>query len=117
MNWARRVPRRLSIGAEHQLLTGYIPGTVQDTIWRLSGIPALCEAISSRISSGEGAEFEERIVRAARNIANGIEASRQVMSKRMNGESVTPSHPPTSAASLTPLPRETSISSMPNSAS
>ncbi|SPH18238.1 GTPase Der [Defluviimonas aquaemixtae] len=79
--------------AEHQLLTGYIPGTVQETIWRLSGIPALCEAISSRISSGEGAEFEERIVRSARNIANGIEASRQVMSKRMNGESVTPVAP------------------------
>ncbi|WP_291334981.1 dynamin family protein [Albidovulum sp.] len=79
--------------AEHKLRSGEVPGTVHETIWKISGIPALCEAISSRIDSGEGAEFEERIVRSARNIATSIEASRQVMSKRMEGDAVTPVAP------------------------
>lgn len=79
--------------AEYKVRLGEAHETVDETIWQLSGIPALTEAISSRIDSGEGAEFEERIVRSARNIANGIEASRQVVSKRMEGKAVIPVAP------------------------
>jgi signal recognition particle receptor subunit beta len=79
--------------AEYKVRAGGAPDSVHETIWQLSGIPALGEAIASRIVSGEGAEFEERIVRAARNTANGIEASRQVAAKRMEGAAVTPVAP------------------------
>ncbi len=79
--------------AEHKLTSGVVPGSVHETIWTISGIPALCAAISSRIDSGEGAEFEERIVRSARNIATSIEASRQVTAKRIDGDAVKPVAP------------------------
>lgn len=79
--------------AEHKLRSGGVPGTVHETIWKISGIPALCEAISSRIDAGEGAECEARIARSLRNIATSIEASRQVMSKRIGGDAVAPVAP------------------------
>lgn len=63
-------------------------GSVEETIWRLSGIPALCEAIGSRIATGEGAEFEDRILRAARNAASGVAAARKIVAQRADGAPV-----------------------------
>ena len=74
--------------AEHHISPESAPGTVEETIWQLSGIPALCKAISGRIATGEGAEFEERIVRAARNIANGLAAERDVVARRIAGGTI-----------------------------
>jgi len=77
--------RALVEWAEHHISADSAPGSVEETIWRLSGIPALCDAISSRIAAGEGAEFEERVVRSARNIANGLAAERDVVARRIAG--------------------------------
>ncbi len=74
--------------AEHKLRSSKLPEDVHEMIWHLSGIPALCEAISSRIESGEGAEFKERIARSARNTANNIVASREIASKQLEGKAI-----------------------------
>ncbi|MDA5092851.1 dynamin family protein [Aliiroseovarius sp. KMU-50] len=79
--------------AQHEMKSGTLPKEVHETIWHLSGVPALCKAISSRVETGEGAEFMERTARSAQNIANGIAASREVVSKRLGGETITPVAP------------------------
>jgi len=75
--------------AEHHV-DAAAPGSVAETIWRMSGIPALCDAISERIVAGEGGEFEERILRAAGNLANGLAAQREVAARRIGGAEVKP---------------------------
>jgi hypothetical protein len=62
--------------AEHEARGGLEESNAVDAIWRLSGLPALGRAISERIIEGEGREMVEQAARAARNIANGLVASR-----------------------------------------
>lgn len=79
--------------AEHKLRTEELPEGAHEMIWHLSGIPALCDAISSRIEFGEGAEFKERTARSARNTANSIVASREIASKQLEGKAIAPVAP------------------------
>lgn len=71
--------------AEHRISEDTAPASVEETIWQLSGIPALCEAIGNRIAGGEGAEFEDRILRSARNTASGLAAARRLSTRRQGG--------------------------------
>jgi hypothetical protein len=64
--------------------------TIDDAVWTLSGVPALCTAIAARIDEGEGAEFTRRIARSARNLANSLAATRNVVSRRISGSPVKP---------------------------
>jgi hypothetical protein len=76
--------------AEHVFGEDMEATSVEDMVWTLSGVPALCQSIAHRVRSGEGAEFEEKIVRAARNLGNGLSASKNVVSRRIDGGGVKP---------------------------
>jgi hypothetical protein len=71
--------------AEHEARGGLEDSNAVDVIWRLSGVPALGRAISERIIEGEGADMIAHASRAARNIANGLEASRALAAERVAG--------------------------------
>jgi hypothetical protein len=45
-----------------------------DLVWRLSGVPALYEALSERIADGAGREVIDRAARQASNLAKGLQA-------------------------------------------
>jgi hypothetical protein len=74
--------------AEHEARGGLEDSNAVDVIWRLSGVPALGRAISERIIEGEGADMIAHASRAARNIANGLEASRALAAERVAGAEV-----------------------------
>ena len=76
--------------AEANLSDELAERSLDETVWVLSGVPALCNAISKRVDEGEGAEFTRRVARSARNLANGLAATRNVVSRRMTGEAVKP---------------------------
>ncbi len=76
--------------AEENLTEELAELSLEKTIWEMSGVPALCKAISARIDQGEGAEFTDRIARSARNLANGLAATRNVVSRRVKGGQVKP---------------------------
>ncbi len=76
--------------AEHEFGDEMEATTVEDMVWTLSGVPELSRSIADRIRSGEGAEFEEKIIRSARNLANGLTASKNVVSRRIDGGGVKP---------------------------
>lgn len=71
--------------AEHEARQGLIEANAEETIWALSGLPALGRAISERILDGEGRDMVEHLARAARNIAGGLVASRSLAAERMAG--------------------------------
>lgn len=71
--------------AEHEARGGLEDTNAVEVIWRLSGLPALGRAISERIIEGEGAEMIAQSARAARNITNGLAASRAIAEDRMAG--------------------------------
>ena len=48
------------------------------TAWRLSGLPALQDAISQRVAHGSGATLVQRIGSSARNLASGLVAAQQI---------------------------------------
>jgi hypothetical protein len=74
--------------AEHEARGGLEENNAVDAIWRLSGLPALGRAISERIIEGEGREMVEQAARSARNIANGLAASRSLAAERVAGAEV-----------------------------
>ncbi|MBF9035445.1 hypothetical protein HKCCE2091_14455 [Rhodobacterales bacterium HKCCE2091] len=74
--------------AKHEIDRGLSEARVEDMVWELSGVPALCSAIAGRIRSGEGAEFEDRIVRSAQNVAQGLQAAADVARRRVGGAPV-----------------------------
>ncbi|RBI87634.1 hypothetical protein DRV85_01540 [Rhodosalinus halophilus] len=69
--------------AEHQYGEEADGKTVEEVVWELSGLPALCGIIARRVRTGEGAEFEERVTRAARNLATSMTATRNIVSRRV----------------------------------
>jgi hypothetical protein len=74
--------------AEHEARGGLEDSNAVDVIWRLSGLPALGRAISERIIDGEGADMVAQSARAARNIANGLVATRALAEERVAGVEV-----------------------------
>ena len=73
--------------AETELAAGADDETSLDLVWRLSGVPALYEALSERIAEGAGQEMIDRSARHASNLAKGLQA-RSVFS--LLGQSRTP---------------------------
>jgi hypothetical protein len=74
--------------AEHEARGGLEDSNAVDVIWRLSGLPALGRAISERIILGEGGDMVAHAARAARNVANGLVASRGLAADRVAGAEV-----------------------------
>lgn len=64
--------------------------TDQELLWELSGLPQIYAAISERIVEGNGQELLDRVAKAAMNLANGINASQQVVSRRDGDNSLPP---------------------------
>ncbi|MEM9757495.1 MAG: hypothetical protein AAF914_15945, partial [Pseudomonadota bacterium] len=71
--------------AESEIANGLSESKVEEMVWTLSGLPALCAAIADRVQTGEGAEFQDRTVRTAQNVANGLTASCQAAKDRIAG--------------------------------
>jgi hypothetical protein len=60
--------------AEAEMEAGGDDDSPLDLVWRLSGVPALFEALSERISEGAGQEMIDRAARHASNLAKGLQA-------------------------------------------
>jgi hypothetical protein len=61
--------------AESELEDGPQDDEFAADVWRLSGIPALYEALAARIAEGVGKETLARAARSAMNLAQGVEAA------------------------------------------
>ncbi len=72
-----------------KLLTreGYTP---DELLWHLSGVPQVYAALSTRISEGMGQELLDKIAKSAMNLANGLNAAQQVVSRRDNDADLPP---------------------------
>jgi hypothetical protein len=73
--------------AEAELEAGAGEESSLEFVWRLSGVPALFEALSERIAEGAGQEIIDLAARNASNLAKGLQA-RSVFS--LLGQSRTP---------------------------
>lgn len=56
--------------------------SAEGLLWELSGLPQIYAAISERIVEGNGQEMLDRVAKAAMNLANGLNAQQQVVSRR-----------------------------------
>lgn len=64
--------------------------TADQLLWELSGLPQIYSAISERIVEGVGQDLLDRVAKAAMNLANGLNASQQVVSRRDSDASLPP---------------------------
>ena len=63
--------------------------TNEELLWEVSGLPQIYAAISERIVEGNGQELLDRVAKAAMNLANGLNAAQQVVSRR-DGDATLP---------------------------
>lgn len=56
--------------------------TPVELLWELSGLPRLYAALSERIAEGMGQELLDRVAKSAMNLASGLNAAQQVVSRR-----------------------------------
>ncbi|MCV6592574.1 MAG: dynamin family protein [Silicimonas sp.] len=64
---------------------GHLPealGGDDELLWHLSGVPQVYRALSDRIAEGMGRELLERVAKSAMNLASGLSAQQQVVSRR-----------------------------------
>ena len=64
--------------------------TEEELLWHLSGVPQVYGALAERISEGMGRELLDKIAKSAMNLANGINAAQQVISRRENDRDLPP---------------------------
>ena len=72
---------------------GHLPDRLsgmEELLWRLSGVPTIYAALSERISEGMGQELLDRVAKSAMNLANGLNAQQQVVSRRDSDEDLPP---------------------------
>jgi len=62
----------------------------EELLWRLSGLPSVYAALGSRISEGMGQELLDRVAKSAINLANGLNAAQQVVSRRDSDQDLPP---------------------------
>ncbi len=62
----------------------------EELLWELSGLPAIYAALSERIAEGTGQDMLDRIAKSAMNLANGINATHQIVSRRASDSSLPP---------------------------
>lgn len=75
---------------EEGLLDPEAEMTDEELLWELSGLPQLYNAISERIAEGDGTELLDRVAKSAMNLANGLNAQQQVVSRRDSDASLPP---------------------------
>ncbi|MDJ0827230.1 MAG: dynamin family protein [Rhodobacter sp.] len=73
----------------------------QALAWRLSGVPALFEAISARVAEGPVREVVDDVVRSAKNLAGGVKSATNVVRLRPRGRPAAPVDRRELAAELT----------------
>ena len=73
-----------------QLLDLNASPTAEELLWDLSGLPQIYAAISERIVEGNGQEMLDRVAKAAMNLASGLSAAQQVVSRREGDPSLPP---------------------------
>lgn len=73
-----------------QLLDTNASPTAEELLWDLSGLPQIYAAISERIVEGNGQEMLDRVAKAAMNLASGLSAAQQVVSRREGDPSLPP---------------------------
>ncbi|PWE31395.1 hypothetical protein DDZ14_12840 [Maritimibacter sp. 55A14] len=61
--------------AESVLRNGELNGSPLETVWHISGLPALFSALSERISESVGQEMIDRVARSAGNLTKGVQAA------------------------------------------
>ncbi len=61
-----------------------------ELLWHLSGVPQVYAALSTRISEGMGQELLDKIAKSAMNLANGLNAAQQVVSRREKDRELPP---------------------------
>ncbi len=64
--------------------------TEDELLWHLSGVPQVYDALATRISEGMGKELLDKIAKSAMNLANGLNAAQQVISRRENDRDLPP---------------------------
>ena len=64
-----------------------------ELLWDISGVPAIYGAISERIAEGNGQELLDRVQKSAINLANGLNAAHQVVSRRESDKALPPLAP------------------------
>ena len=72
---------------------GHLPEDIHhpnELLWYLSGVPQVYAALSSRISEGMGQELLEKTAKSAMNLANGLNATQQVVSRRDHDHDLPP---------------------------
>ena len=67
--------------------------TEGELLWDMSGVPAIFSAISERICEGNGQELLTRVQKSAINLANGLNAAHQVVSRREADKALPPLAP------------------------
>ncbi|MGR3291698.1 MAG: dynamin family protein [Paracoccaceae bacterium] len=68
--------------AEQELASVSGSESPSEMIWRLSGMPKLFTAISDRIADGAGQDVIDKVAKSAINLANGVQATHQVVELR-----------------------------------
>ena len=100
-------PESLSNMTEWAIEEGRIAdaGTLSDCelFWDISGLPAIYAAIADRIVEGNGQELLDRVAKSAMNLANGLNAAHQVVSRRETDKALPPIAPEQLAAELDAL--------------
>ena len=64
--------------------------TPEELLWDISGLPSIYAALSERIADGAGQDMLDRIGKSAMNLANGLNAAHQVVSRRESDASLPP---------------------------
>jgi len=85
--------------------------TPEELLWDISGLPSIYAALSERISDGAGQDMLDRIAKSAMNLANGLNAAHQVVSRRETDAALPPLDKGQLEAELTRIEEE-SIASM-----
>ncbi len=68
------------------------PGALspEELLWDLSGVPAIYAALAERIAEGTGQDLLDRVAKSAMNLANGLNATHQVVSRRESDAALPP---------------------------
>ncbi len=64
--------------------------TPEELLWDISGLPSIYAALSERIADGAGQDMLDRVAKSAMNLANGLNAATQVVSRRDSDAALPP---------------------------
>ena len=64
--------------------------TPEELLWDISGLPSIYAALSERIADGAGQDMLDRVAKSAMNLANGLNAAHQVVSRRESDAGLPP---------------------------